>query len=110
MAKIRVGQLAKEMNLKVPEVLARLREMGVEAKTNLSTVEDEVAGRLRGSTAPAAAKPADGATPKKAVAKPAASPVAAPGVTAVRPAPKPQTITRPAAASIPSTATPAAKT
>src|SRR5713101_5804858 len=49
MAKIRVGQLAKELNLKVPDVVARLREIGIEAKTNLSTVEDEAADRLRAS-------------------------------------------------------------
>src|SRR6267143_5323991 len=49
MAKIRVGQLAKELNLQVGNVLARLRELGAEVKTNLSTVEEEVAGRLRAS-------------------------------------------------------------
>ena len=102
MAKIRVGQLAKEMNLKVPEVLARLRELGVEAKTNLSTVEEDVAARLRGSPASAA----EAATPRKAAAKPAASPAAGPGVPAARPAPKPQTIARPPAS--PVTAGPAA--
>jgi len=108
MAKIRVGQLAKELNLKVPEVLARLRELGVEAKTNLSTVEDDVAARLRGSTASPAAAPAEGSTPRKAVAKPAAPPVAGPGAPAARPASKPQTIARPAAA--PATAAPASPT
>src|SRR5438552_11901630 len=54
MAKIRVGQLAKELNLKVPDVVARLREIGIESKTNLSTVDDEAADRLRAS-APRAA-------------------------------------------------------
>ncbi len=39
MAKIRVGDLAKELNLKSGEVLTRLREMGAAVKTNLSTVE-----------------------------------------------------------------------
>ena len=47
MAKIRVGDLAKELNLKSGEVLARLREMGAAVKTNLSTVEEDLARRLR---------------------------------------------------------------
>src|SRR5882672_11533016 len=55
MAKIRVGQLAKELNLKVADLLARLRELGAEVKSNLSTVDDEVAARLR-SAAPSTGK------------------------------------------------------
>src|SRR5438093_792308 len=47
MAKVRVGQLAKEMNLKVSDLLARLRELGAEVKSNLSTVDDEIAARVR---------------------------------------------------------------
>src|SRR5206468_12143704 len=47
MAKIRVGQLAKQLNLKTGEVLERLRALGVEVKTNLSTVEEDIAARLK---------------------------------------------------------------
>src|SRR5439155_1246240 len=65
MAKIRVGQLAKELNLKVADLLARLHELGAEAKSNLSTVDDEVAARLRSSAPSAGKSPADimGPTP-----------------------------------------------
>ena len=49
MAKIRVGQLAKELNLKVGDAIDQLRKLGVEVKTNLSTVDDEAVGRLRAS-------------------------------------------------------------
>ncbi len=60
MAKIRVGQLAKELNIKVAEAIDLLSKIGVEVKTNLSTVDDEAAARLRSSlprtTEPAAAK------------------------------------------------------
>src|SRR6185295_9049689 len=64
MAKIRVGQLAKELNLKVGDVLARLRELGAEVKSNLSTVEDELAARLR--SAPEAKGPVSAVVPETA--------------------------------------------
>src|SRR6266702_4241630 len=60
MAKIRVSELAKELNLKSGEVLARLRELGAAVKTNLSSVEEEVAGRLRAALAGLEKKPAEG--------------------------------------------------
>jgi translation initiation factor IF-2 len=100
MAKIRVGQLAKELNLKVSEILARLHDLGVEAKTNLSTVEDEMAGRLRASMPPAAPKPAEAVMPKKVAAKPAAPHGAGAGDPAMRSVPKPPVKARPAAAPV----------
>src|SRR5436309_1387514 len=71
MAKIRVGQLAKELNLKVSEVLARLRELGAEVKSNLSTVEEELAGQMRSNLGargptPAAVPDAGGKSTAKA--------------------------------------------
>jgi len=60
MAKIRVGDLAKELNLKSGEVLARLREMGAAVKTNLSTVEEDLAHRLRSALTGADKKPVVG--------------------------------------------------
>ena len=66
MAKIRVGQLAKELNLKVGDLLTRLHQMGVEAKSNLSTVDDEIAARVR-SAGPLIAEPSS--TNTKAPAK-----------------------------------------
>jgi translation initiation factor IF-2 len=77
MAKIRVGQLAKELNLKVSEVLARLRELGAEVKSNLSTVEEELAGQMRsnlgarGPTPAAVPDAGDKSTAKATPHKPA---------------------------------------
>src|SRR5438093_3355814 len=59
MAKIRVGDLAKELNLKSGEVLARLREMGAAVKTNLSTVEEDLARRLRSALTGVDKKPVE---------------------------------------------------
>src|SRR5437667_1973594 len=79
MAKTRVGQLAKELNLKVADLLARLREMGVEVKSNLSTVDDEVAARLR-SAAPSEGKaPADRPSPASPTKQPTARAVSRTG-------------------------------
>jgi len=75
MAKIRVGQLAKELNLKAAEVLSRLRELGAEVKTNLSTVDEEVAARLKAAVAGPVKKPAE------AAGKPAIRPSASVGKT-----------------------------
>src|SRR5882762_8443731 len=117
MTKIRVGQLAKELNLKVGEVLARLRELGAEVKSNLSTVEEDVATRLRSAVSPAEQRPAEGskggqpasvpfaggrstakAAPSKqpaaqqgAPAGPPAAKAAPAGVRATSPAPAPKT-------------------
>jgi translation initiation factor IF-2 len=96
MGKVRVGQLAKELNIKVSEVIARLKELGIEAKSNLSTVEDIVATRLRSEFAGAAgaakgAKPGPPKVPKVLTIKKPGAPVP-PGVTlptVPRPAPKP---------------------
>src|SRR5262245_42487372 len=79
MAKIRVGQLAKELNLKVGDLLIRLRQMGVEVKSNLSTVEDD------GESRAAPAGPVPGAVAAKPPAK-AAVKVAAPAVRETHPA------------------------
>src|SRR5262245_14095560 len=85
MGKVRVGQLAKELNIKVTEAIARLKELGIDAKSNLSTVEDIVASRLRTEFAAAgggarAGKPAAPKVPKIVTIKKPGSPVP-PGVT-----------------------------
>ena len=74
MGKVRVGQLAKELNIKVPEAIARLKAIGIDAKSNLSTIEEVVAARLRaahvaaggqvGAAGKAGAKPAPPKVPK----------------------------------------------
>ena len=47
MAKVRVGEIAKELSLKASEALAKLKELGVEVKSNLSAIDDEAVTRLR---------------------------------------------------------------
>ncbi len=51
MARIRVGVLAKQLNIKVSEAMTRLRRLGADVKTNLSTVDEETAARLRSEPA-----------------------------------------------------------
>jgi translation initiation factor IF-2 len=87
MPKIRVGQLAKELNLKTGDVIELLRKLGADVKNNLSTVDDEVARRAResapsaGTAPPAARKPKAGAPKPPATAIPT---VKTPAATATR--------------------------
>jgi translation initiation factor IF-2 len=93
MGKVRIGQLAKELNIKVTDAMARLKELGIEAKSNLSTVEDVVANRLRAEHAASAGagKPGVPKIPKMVTIKKPGTPIP-PGVTLPvipRPAPPP---------------------
>jgi translation initiation factor IF-2 len=97
MGKVRVGQIAKELNIKVTDAVKRLRELGIDAKSNLSTVEEVVANRLRTefaavkSAAAKAALPAAPKVPKIVTIKKPGTPVP-PGITVPvipRPAPPP---------------------
>src|SRR5256885_14072733 len=101
MPKIRVGQLAKELNLKVGDVLARLRQLGAEVKSNLSTVEDEVAARLRAAASSSEKQSADRPSPAPPTKQPAApkqgSRTGAPGQSPVPPARGPPSPSKPAA-------------
>ena len=49
MAKIRIYELARELGLESKEVLARVHELGIEAKTASSGVEPEAADKVRQS-------------------------------------------------------------
>ncbi|HEV8201226.1 MAG TPA: translation initiation factor IF-2 [Candidatus Polarisedimenticolia bacterium] len=85
MGKVRVGQIAKELNIKVTEAISRLKELGIDAKSNLSTIEEVVANRLRSEfgaarTAAKAAQPAAPKVPKIFTIKRPGAPVP-PGVT-----------------------------
>jgi translation initiation factor IF-2 len=89
MARIRVGQLAKELNIKVSEAVARLRQLGAEVKSNLSTVDEETAARLRSGAAPlpaAPAKPAKSAATRSSMPAGGAVRPAAAGTAARKPA------------------------
>ena len=46
MSKIRVSNVAEKLGLETREVLARLKDIGVEAKTATSLVEEDVVARL----------------------------------------------------------------
>lgn len=55
MSKMRVHQLAKELELTSKEVVAKAQELGIEVKNHMSSLEDEVAQTLRDSFASASA-------------------------------------------------------
>jgi translation initiation factor IF-2 len=78
--KVRIFELAKELNMSSKELIALFERLGIEAKNQLSVVEPKVADLLRAqlkSAAKPAAKPASAAArPAPATAAPAA-PVAA---------------------------------
>jgi translation initiation factor IF-2 len=90
LAKVRVYEVAKDLGISAKEVLARLKTMGVEAKTASSSVDEAVATKLREAElepapAPAPPKPAPKAKPKAAT-KPEAAPSPAP---VLEPVPEP---------------------
>lgn len=47
MGKMKVYELAKELDITNTEVIERLKKIGVEVKSHLSVVEDEVVGKLK---------------------------------------------------------------
>jgi translation initiation factor IF-2 len=91
--KVRIFELAKELNMSSKDLIALFERLGLEAKNQLSVVEPKVADLLRAqlkSAAKPAAKPAPAAARAKAApAAPAAEPVAAPVAAAPVAAPPP---------------------
>ncbi len=73
MAKIKVHELAKELDRQSKEIIAFLQDKGIEVKAAQSSVEDEAADMVRkamkGGSAPKAAEAAKAETPKTEVAK-----------------------------------------
>ena len=57
MAKIRVHELAKELERDNKEIIAALQKLGVEVKSHMSNVEDAEAGKIRGMFAKKTARP-----------------------------------------------------
>ena len=72
MGKIKIHELAKELSLTSKEVIAKANELGIEAKTHMSAVEDSDAEKIRkavsNKTVNVAEKPAE-KTAKKAEKK-----------------------------------------
>jgi translation initiation factor IF-2 len=85
--KVRIFELAKELNMSSKDLIALFERLGLEAKNQLSVVEPKVADLLRAQLK-SAAKPAAprAAAPKKAPA-PEAPPAPAPVAAAPPPAP-----------------------
>jgi len=79
MAKIRIHELAKRVGLPTKEVVDRLKAQGVEVRSNLSSVDEEVQKLLTGTPAAAAAASTGASAPAVAKASPR---------TAKKPAPK----------------------
>src|ERR1700733_6949017 len=109
--KVRLFELAKELNMASKDLIALFGRLGLEAKSQLSVVEPKVADLLRAQlkgaakpavkAAPAAPKAAVAAAPAPApVAEPvavapvAAAPVAAAPAAVPAPAPRPRCVRR----------------
>ncbi|MDQ3916068.1 MAG: translation initiation factor IF-2 [Actinomycetota bacterium] len=110
MAKPRVHEVAKELGLTSKEVLAHLASIGQPAKSHSSSIEEDVAARVRADlgngAAPAAEAPARPVKPPKAAPAetpppPAAEPPAAEPVTEAPPAAEAEPVPEPVAATQP---------
>ncbi|OGC10585.1 translation initiation factor IF-2 [candidate division WOR-1 bacterium RIFCSPHIGHO2_02_FULL_53_26] len=74
MSKIKVGDLAKELNIAAKDLLARLKDLGVAAKTSASSIDEESANIVRELLKPKT--PAAKAPPAAPQPIPAAPPAA----------------------------------
>ncbi|HEV2756697.1 MAG TPA: translation initiation factor IF-2 [Actinomycetota bacterium] len=104
MAKPRVHEVAKELGLSSKEVLAHLESIGQPAKSHSSSIEEDVAARVRAdlgngaapaAEAPAAPAKAPAAKPSQPAAAPAPAepaPVEAPPPVAAEPEPAPEPV------------------
>ncbi|HET6373781.1 MAG TPA: translation initiation factor IF-2 [Candidatus Polarisedimenticolia bacterium] len=116
MAKIRIHELAKRVGLSSKDVVDRLRASGVEVRSNLSSVDEEVEALLRPGSAGGAPAPASKATPvqkpprEAGQATPPSSPQKAPAREAAPPAAAPPKIAPRPIAAKPAVGTPPAKT
>jgi translation initiation factor IF-2 len=94
MAKPRIHEIAKELGVTSKEVLAHLDQIGQPAKSHSSTIDEELAERVRSDMSNGAAPATESPKPEPATAAPAAKPapaVAAPPKPAATPAPEPST-------------------
>ena len=68
MAKVRIYQLARETGVAADDILAAVRSMGVEVKSNLSGIDPDVAERFKATLKDGGAAPEAKAPAKKAAA------------------------------------------
>jgi translation initiation factor IF-2 len=97
--KVRIFELAKELNMTSKDLIALFERLGLEAKNQLSVVEPKVADLLRAQLK-SAAKPAAKAAPAARAAAPkapapAAPPAETPVATVAPPAPEPEPVASP---------------
>ncbi len=107
--KVRIFELAKELNLSSKELIGLFERLGLEAKNQLSVVDDKIADLVRGVLGGAAAKPAAQPAAKAPVAAAAAGSASAPvaSVAVAEPAP-PVTVVEPVISAAPPQAAPSA--
>src|SRR5580658_2006581 len=87
--KVRIFELAKELNMPSKDLIALFGRLGLEAKNQLSVVEPKVADLLRAQlkAAPAARPAATAAPARRAAPPPAETPVAPATIAAEAPPP-----------------------
>ena len=47
LGKIKIYELAKELNLTSKELMEKVKEMGIEVKTHMSSIEEDIAKKVR---------------------------------------------------------------
>ncbi len=89
--KVRIFELAKELNMTSKDLIALFERLGLEAKNQLSVVEPKVADLLRAQLKSAAKPAAAKAAPRAAAAPKASAPEAPPARSPLprRPLPRP---------------------
>jgi len=69
MAKMKVHELAKELDIQSKDIIAFLNGKGIEVKAAQSSIEDEAINLVKGEFSKGASKPLEKAAPKKTEAK-----------------------------------------
>ncbi len=103
MAKIRIHELAKQLDIANKEIITFLEKNGIAGKTHSSSIEDDLVGKITGAlgkkaaaSAAAPAAPAATKAPSQQPAKPGVQPGTQPGAQIVKPAePRPRFIHKP---------------
>ncbi len=107
MSNKRVHEIAKERGLPAKDVLARLKEAGIDVKASSSSVDEEVASRVLANGGQAL--PASGSDAAVTKAKPAAQKAKAKGADGAKPPAKSAERPQGQAAAKPAKAAPAAR-